>query len=83
MVITCRSEDGEGYGDIGVLDDYDTVYGEEEPLEVGETFVNFAEDAVSDQQTETDIKQLEGKHNMPLQQIKEQVLGSVSSPLEA
>ena len=69
------SEVADGYG---MLDVYDAVYGEQEPVEMGETFVNFAEDAVSDQQTETDIRQLEGKHNMSLQQMKEHILGSVS-----
>ena len=73
-----RSEVSGRYGDAAVLDDYDTVYGEEEPADEGEAYVNFAEDAVSDQQTETDIKQLEGKHKMSLQQMKEHVLASVS-----
>lgn len=66
----------DGYDDIGVLDVYDAVYGEQEPTQ-GETLVSFAEEVVSDQQTESDIKQLEGKHNMSLQQMKEQVIGSV------
>ena len=38
----------------------------------------FAEDVVSDTQTETDVRQLEGKHKMTLQQMKEKILGQVS-----
>ena len=59
--------------------DFDAAYGEQEPDIAGETYVSFGNDAVSDQQTETDVKELEGKHKMSLQQMKEQVLGSVSS----
>lgn len=58
--------------------DYDVTYGEQEPDIAGETYVSFGNDAVSDQQTETDVKELEGKHKMSLQQMKEQILGSVS-----
>ena len=43
----------------------------------GEAFVSFADDIVSDAQTETDVKNLEGRHKMSLQQIKEHILGSV------
>lgn len=53
------------------------MYGEEEPAPAAEALVSFADDVVSDQQTETDIKQLEGKHNMSLQQMKEFILGTV------
>ena len=45
--------------------------GDQEPC------VAFSSDVVSDQQTESDMKQLETKHKMSLQQIKEQVVGSV------
>ena len=59
--------------------DFDVTYGEPEPDITGETYVSFGNDAVSDQQTETDVKELEGKHKMSLQEMKEQILGSVSS----
>ena len=45
--------------------------------EAGEPYVAFSSDVVSDQQTESDMKQLENKHKMSLQQMKEQILGSV------
>ena len=41
--------------------------------------VAFGEDVVSDTQTENDVRDLEGKHNIPVQTMKEQVMGSVSS----
>lgn len=44
----------------------------------GEKFVSYNEDKVSEQQTESDIKNLEGKINMSLQQMKERIFGSVS-----
>ncbi len=42
-------------------------------------YVAFADDVVSDTQTETDVRQLEGKHKMTIQQMKEHILGSVST----
>ena len=45
--------------------------GEQEPC------VAFSSDVVSDQQTDSDMKQLETKHKMSLQQMKEQIVGSV------
>ncbi|KAK2187817.1 hypothetical protein NP493_153g02003 [Ridgeia piscesae] len=45
--------------------------------EAGEQYVAFSSDVISDQQTESDMKQLENKHKMSLQQMKEQILGSV------
>ncbi|ELU03775.1 hypothetical protein CAPTEDRAFT_221083 [Capitella teleta] len=70
------SNTSENYDDIAVLDVFDAVYGEEEPAPAAEALVSFADDVVSDQQTETDIKQLETKHNMSLQQMKEFILGT-------
>ena len=61
-----------------IIEDYDAVFGEEEPTDTGEAYVTFNEDVVSDQQTETDVRHLEGKHKMSVQQMKETVLGSVS-----
>ncbi len=62
-----------------VYDDFDIVYGETEPQsDGGQPYLTFGQDAVSDQQTETDMRNLEGKHQMLLQEIKEQTLGSVS-----
>ena len=59
------------------IPDFDATYGEDEP-EPKETLVAFTADVVSDQQTEADVKILEGKHKMTLQRMKEQVLGTVS-----
>ena len=50
---------------------------EDEEGEGEEHYVAFSSDVVSDQQTESDMKQLENKHKMSLQQMKEQILGSV------
>lgn len=47
--------------------------------EMGEQkFVSYNEDKASEQQTESDIKNLEGKINMSLQQMKERIFSSVS-----
>ena len=62
----------------GVISDYDAVFGEAEPRPDTQAFVAFAPDVISDMQTETDVKTLEGKHQMTLQQMKEHVIGSVS-----
>ena len=66
---------------MAVIEDYDAVFGEQEAEEGGENYVTFNDDIVSDEQTETDVKQLEGKHNMTLQQMKEHVIGTVSNNL--
>ncbi|KAI0239141.1 hypothetical protein LSAT2_010110 [Lamellibrachia satsuma] len=50
---------------------------EEDDDDVVEPYVAFGSDVVSDQQTESDMKQLENKHKMSLQQMKEQIIGSV------
>lgn len=63
--------------EVPVVSDYDELFGEDEPDTNGEVYVNFAEDVVSDAQTETDVKNLEGKHKMTFQQMKEQILGQV------
>ena len=63
---------------MSVLEDLDAAFDEEEPEVDGEALVSFADDIVSDSQTETDVKNLEGRHKMSLQQIKEQILGAVS-----
>ena len=51
---------------------------EGDDLEGDAAFVAFPDDLISEAQTEADVKQLEGKHNMTLQLIKEKVLSSVS-----
>ncbi len=61
-----------------MFDDFDAAFGEEEPEQDGEAFVSFADDIVSDAQTETDVRNLEGRHKMSFQQMKEQILGAVS-----
>ena len=57
--------------------DFDMMYGEPEPADNGQVFVAF-DDEASDERTYTDMKQLEGKHKMTYQEMKEHVLGSVS-----
>ena len=71
-VFVCASEEPD------VITDYDAAFGEVEPAAEDEEYVAFGEDVVSDAQTETDVRQLEGKHRMTLQQMKEAVIGSVS-----
>jgi len=44
----------------------------------GQKFVSYNEDKASEQQTESDMKNLEGKFNMSLQQMKERIFASVS-----
>ena len=63
---------------IQEVTDYDDAFGEDEPETDGEIFVAFADDVVSDTQTENDLKHLEGKHHMSLQQMKEALLNTVS-----
>lgn len=41
-------------------------------------FVSYNEDKASEQQTESDMKNLEGKINMSLQQMKERIFSTVS-----
>ena len=71
------------YRPTSVLEDLDAAFDEEEMDAEGEALVSFADDVVSDAQTETDVKNLEGRHKMSLQQIKEQILSSVSTMLSA
>lgn len=61
-----------------VIEDYDVAFGEPEPETTGENLVAFAEDVISDTQTEHDVRHLEGKHNIPVQAMKEQVIGSTN-----
>ena len=61
------------------MEGFDLTFGEPEPEPTGENMVAFGEDVVSDTQTENDVRDLEGKHNIPVQTMKEQVMGSVSS----
>lgn len=42
-------------------------------------FISFNDDKASEQQTESDMKNLEGKVNMSLQQMKEKIFSSVSA----
>ena len=60
-----------------VYGDFDAAFGEEEPEQTGETYVAFDDVVVSEQQTETDVMALEGRHKMTLQQMKELILGNV------
>ena len=49
-------------------------------VELGaEKFISYSEDKTSEQQTESDMKNLEGKVKMSLQQMKERIFSSVSN----
>ena len=61
-----------------MIEDYDYAFGEVEPAPAAQKLVEFQEDAVSEAQTEKDMEDLEGRHKMSIQLMKEQVLGSVS-----
>lgn len=58
--------------------DYDYMLGEEEPEADGPVYVRFEDEAVSEEQTDTDVKNLESRLKITLQEMKEQVLGMVS-----
>ena len=59
--------------------DFDLMFGEDEPEPDGNVYVAFEEDTgASEAQTETDLKNLEGRLRMTFQQMKEQTLGTVS-----
>ncbi|XP_025105262.1 regulator of G-protein signaling 22-like isoform X2 [Pomacea canaliculata] len=55
------------------LPDFDAMFGEEEPEPNGQTYVTFEDDHISDEQTETDVRNMEGRLKMTIQQMKEQV----------
>ncbi|KAL8598265.1 hypothetical protein ACOMHN_035215 [Nucella lapillus] len=54
--------------------DFDAMFGEDEPEPTGQTYVTFEDDHVSDEQTETDVRNMEGRFKMTLQQMKEHIL---------
>ncbi|XP_063428007.1 uncharacterized protein LOC134711377 isoform X3 [Mytilus trossulus] len=56
--------------------DFDFLFGEEEPDPNGQVYVQFEDERGSEEQTETDVKNLEGRTRMSLQQLKEQILGT-------
>ncbi|XP_021361721.1 uncharacterized protein LOC110455726 isoform X3 [Mizuhopecten yessoensis] len=56
--------------------DFDLLFGEEEPDTHGQVYVTFQDEHVSEEQTENDVKNLEGRLKMSIQQLKEQALGS-------
>lgn len=60
------------------LPDFDAMFGEEEPEPNGQTYVTFEDDHISDEQTETDVRNMEGRLKMTIQQMKEQVFSCVS-----
>ena len=60
------------------LPDFDAMFGEDEPEHTGQAYVTFEDDHVSDEQTETEVRNLEGRFQMTLQQMKEHILASVS-----
>ncbi|XP_076463584.1 LOW QUALITY PROTEIN: uncharacterized protein LOC143295827 [Babylonia areolata] len=56
--------------------DFDAMFGEEEPEPTGQAYVTFEDDHVSDEQTETDVRNMEGRFKMTVQQMKEHILCS-------
>ncbi|XP_061163908.1 regulator of G-protein signaling 22-like isoform X6 [Saccostrea echinata] len=59
--------------------DFDFLFGEDEPDPDGRVYVSFQEEHASEEQTENDVKNMEGRLKMSLQQLKEQVLGKQNS----
>lgn len=57
--------------------DFDFLFGEDEPDPDGKVYVSFQDEHTSEEQTETDVKNMEGRLKMSLQELKEQVLGKV------
>ena len=58
--------------------DFEFLFGGEEPDHDGQVYIRFPDEGASEEQTETDVKNMEGRLKMSLQQLKEQVLGTVS-----
>ncbi|KAL4237950.1 hypothetical protein ACF0H5_002660 [Mactra antiquata] len=56
--------------------DFDMMFGEDEPEPDGNVYVAFDDEGTSEAQTETDVKNLEGRLKMTFQQMKEQMLGT-------
>ena len=63
------------------LPDFDAMFGEDEPEPTGQAYVTFEDDHLSDEQTETDMRNMEGRFNMTVQQMKEHILCSVRGTL--
>ncbi|XP_056020781.1 uncharacterized protein LOC125650178 isoform X17 [Ostrea edulis] len=59
--------------------DFDFLFGEDEPDPDGKVYVSFQDEHTSEEQTETDVKNMEGRLKMSLQELKEQVLGKHDS----
>ncbi|XP_052766652.1 uncharacterized protein LOC128207645 isoform X4 [Mya arenaria] len=55
--------------------DFDMMFGEDEPEPDGNVYVAFDDEGASEAQTETDVKNLEGRLKMTFQQLKEHTLG--------
>ncbi|XP_012937168.1 uncharacterized protein LOC101859632 [Aplysia californica] len=58
------------------LHDFEALFGEAEPELGGQAFVQFDEEGISEEQTETDMRNMEGRLKMTVQQVKEKILGS-------
>ena len=61
------------------IHDFEALFGEPEPELGGQSFVQFDEEGVSEEQTETDMRNMEGRLKMTIQQVKEKMIGSVST----
>lgn len=58
------------------IHDFEALFGEPEPELDGRSFVQFDEEGVSEEQTETDMRNMEGRLKMTIQQVKEKMIGS-------
>ena len=61
--------------------DFDLMFGEVEPEPDGNVYVAFDDEGTSEAQTETDVKNMEGRLKMTFQQLKEHMLGQVGTLL--
>ncbi|XP_059138673.1 regulator of G-protein signaling 22-like isoform X2 [Physella acuta] len=55
---------------------FEEFFGEAEPEPDGQHYVQFEEEGISEAQTEADVRNMEGRLKMTVQQVKERMLGS-------
>ncbi|XP_055879604.1 uncharacterized protein LOC106067347 isoform X3 [Biomphalaria glabrata] len=58
---------------------FENFFGEIEPETDGHSYVQFDEEGVTEEQTEVDMRNMEGRLKMSIQQMKERILGSHSA----
>ncbi|KAH9492920.1 hypothetical protein Btru_032617 [Bulinus truncatus] len=61
------------------LQHFEEFFGEVEPDNDGHSYVQFEEEGVTEEQTEIDMRSMEGRLKMSVQQMKEHILGSHSA----